>query len=125
LRIYANTNWLQALGGLRQTAQVLDAAGKPTTPQQMVRSGQPGATHVDVGERWLKVSAAAQVAGVHPGVISRAVKSGILLSNNLKGSERRVCAIDFCRWILERSRHPERRESNEHVEALVRAHVRG
>jgi hypothetical protein len=126
LGIYATPNWLQALGGLRQTAKIRMetpeewAAG----PSRAVGAGQPGATHIHDGRRWLRVSAAAEVASVHAGLISRAVESGRLLSNGLRGSERRVCAIDLCRWLRERAGHQEPTESTAHVEALVHTHVR-
>jgi hypothetical protein len=108
LRLFVSPNWLQALGGLRQTAEIRDAA-------------LLGEARLDDAGRWHKVSAAAQIADVNRGVISRAVESGELRSNGLKGSERRVCTIDLCRWILER--HSEPTETDARVEALVRRHV--
>ena len=113
--IYATPNWLQALGGLRQTAKI-----RMEAPEEKVS----GPSSVDNNKRWLRVSAAAEVASVHAGLISRAVESGRLLSNGLRGSERRVCAIDLCRWLRERAGHQEPTESTAHVEALVHTHVR-
>jgi hypothetical protein len=114
------------MGGLRQTAESYMEASEEAsgTPMRAVGAGQRGATRVDDAERWLTVSAAAQIATVNPGVISRAVESGRLLSNGLRGSERRICAVNLCGWIRERARDPEPRESDAHVEALVRTYVR-
>jgi hypothetical protein len=126
LHISASPNWLQALGGLRRTAEILMEAPEKWAagPSRAVGAGQPGETRLDAAERWLTVSAAAQTAHVNRGVISRAVESGRLLSNGSRGPERRVCAMDLCRWIRERSGHPEPTESRAHVEALVRRYVR-
>jgi hypothetical protein len=126
MHISASTNWLQALGGVRQTAEILKEApeARLADSRRSISLGQPSDTRVDAAERWLTVSAAAQTAHVNPGVISRAVECGKLLSNGSRGSERRVCAMDLCRWIRERARHPEPTESIAHVETLVRRHVR-
>jgi hypothetical protein len=126
LHICATPNWSQAMGGLRLTAEILMEAPEEWVagPSRTIGAGLPGATRIDDDKRWFTVSAAARIAFVNPGVISRAVKSGKLLSNGHNGSARRVCAIDLCRWIKARSGHREPTESIAQVEKKVRKHVR-
>ena len=70
--------------------------------------------------RGLKVSEAERVSNINRGQISRAADTGELKSNGKTGRERRIDTADFCRWVLARSDHPERAESSEHVERLMR-----
>jgi hypothetical protein len=97
LHVSAEKNWLQAMRGLKQIAAVLK------DPEASLR-GQVVEGSSDEGERWLTVTEAAEVACLDKAVISRAANEGKLRTNGLKGSKRRICAIDLSRWIKERLR---------------------
>lgn len=69
---------------------------------------------------WRTVSEAATVAGCNTGVITRAVDSGELKSNEKSGRERRVCAVDLTRWILARAPRSDKKESDAAVERQMK-----
>jgi hypothetical protein len=92
----------------------------PATPPE--RRAEQISTDDDP-DRWLTVTQAARIAAANPGVLSRAADSGALRTNGLRGTERRIWAIDLCRWINARALRPEPSESEEHVEQLVRRHT--
>jgi hypothetical protein len=70
--------------------------------------------------KWLTVTEAARVSGANRGTISKQATAGKLRSNGMDGPERLIDPIDLARWTLERSQRPEPRESNQHVERLLR-----
>jgi hypothetical protein len=102
LHVSAEKNWLQAMRGLKQTTEILrDSAA--SLGARVVE----GST-TDERNGWLTVTAAADFAFVDRGVVSRAANDDKLRTNGLKGPERRICAIDLCRWTKERLRKRER-----------------
>jgi hypothetical protein len=99
--------------------QPVDLLSPTVTPE----SRGEGVSTDNEPDRWLKVKQAASIAFVNPGVISRAANLGKLRNNGLRGAERRICALDLCRWIRERTARPEPQESDEHVNELVSRRV--
>jgi hypothetical protein len=94
--------------------------------------GDPGAAAPAPAERiqasatgqWLRVTDAARASGTTTGIVSRAVDTGALKGNGLKGRNRRVDGADLTRWQLARANRGEPNESDEAVERLVREHCR-
>jgi hypothetical protein len=126
LRIEATRQWLEAMSGLRRRAELhsedasVQATSASATPTSEARDEGPA---TDEEEGWLRVKDAATIACVDPGVISKLASTGKLRSNGLTGSERRIWLLDLARRILRRAGRPERQESNDHVEDLVRRQV--
>jgi hypothetical protein len=75
-------------------------------------------------DRWITLADAERAVHINRGTISRAVLSGALASNGKKGHARRIDKADLFRWKLERSTKREPNESDDHVQRLVRKHVR-
>src|SRR5262249_42079235 len=73
---------------------------------------------------WLTVSAAAKVAGINTGTLTRAVDAGEIRSNGKRGRDRRINPGDLTRWLLARADKPEREESEEQVKRLTDKHCR-
>jgi hypothetical protein len=123
LKVVATRQWLQAMSGLKRRAELhsedasVQATSASATPTSEARDEGPA---TDKEEGWLRVKDAATIACVDPGEISRSASTGQLRSNGLTGPDRRICLLDLARWILRRAGRPERQESNDHVEDLVR-----
>jgi hypothetical protein len=104
------------LDGLLKQARQNDVPPTDSEANSPISSVEPA--------RWYTVTEAAnKIAAVNPGVLSRAAKLGEIRSNGQKGHERRICALDLCRWIKDRASRPAVKESNEHVNDLVHKHV--
>jgi hypothetical protein len=113
--------WVQALRSLRDLAQ---AEGTSKSGDDAKAKGPP--SEGDAGEAtWYTVTEAAKIAGgVNTGVITRAVDDGQLKSNGKQGRERRIDAVDLCRWLLVRAGRPEPEESDQQVNRLGDKHFR-
>jgi hypothetical protein len=123
LHVCATPNWRQGMDGLRRTAELRSemSAQPALAPHEPSGAGLlEGTETAREGNRWLTLTAAAQLSGVDKGVLSRAANRGQLRSNGQTRSQRRVCAIDLCRWLHERATKPEPTESSEHVAKLLR-----
>ena len=96
----------------------------PATEQLVERTG-PAGPEIEDADRWLKVGEAAKVVDVNPGVITRAVDEGELLSNGKRERDRRICAISLARWHLKRSTRAEADESDDAVTKKMEKHTRG
>jgi hypothetical protein len=105
-------------------AKADESATDPTAGKGLAGDGAKGTARREDAdsqpERWLTVSAAATLTEAHKGEISRAVDGEQLKGNGKTGRDRRIDLVDLTRWKLERSKRPERGESNEHVKRLGR-----
>jgi hypothetical protein len=109
-QLVPSADWMHVMRTLRATAEAMKRAAI---------TGQAN------GAGWISVAQAAQISGINPGVISRAADAGQLRSNGKKGKgKRKIDALDFTRWQLERIKRPERAESDEHVASLAQKHVK-
>ncbi len=84
------TTVVEFLEGLLKQARQNDAPPTESKANAPISSAEP--------VRWYTVTEAANIAAVNPGVISRAAELGEIRSNGKKGHERRICALDLCRW---------------------------
>lgn len=92
-------------GGWNGTLPTEDAAHIPSEPES----------------EWWTVTAAAKIAGVEKGTISRAVNASKLKSNGKAGRERLIDAADLTRWTHERLSKP---ASDDLSDAAVRRGLR-
>jgi hypothetical protein len=111
--------------------------GSPSLSPAPLKEGQSDGTRAREGEtpdnrpdnhgrasRWLSLAHAARLSGINQGVISRAVDSGEIQSNGLKGKgKRKIDSADFNRWHMKRSERPERTETDAEVERKLRRHA--
>jgi len=78
---------------------------------------------VDSDTKWMSFADAARISAINRGIISRAADAGKIRDNGKKGKgKRKIDSADFNRWVLERNKEQE--ESDQHVENLMKKHVK-
>ena len=76
-----------------------------------------------IPQAWLSLAEAERLSGINQGVISRAINAGAIRSNGLTGKGRpKLTRQTSTAGRLDRTKRPERTESDTEVERKLRRH---